>query len=220
MSRATTLNVGGGTFDVASATTLTHDGVIGGAGNLTKTGAGTLVLTAANTYWSGTRINAGTISIAANNNLGDAGGGLVFGGGALQTTATFTLSRSTTLNTGGTFDVASGTTLTHSGLINGAGGLIKTGAGTLVLTHGANNYQGGTTINAGTISVASNAPLGFGPSSLTFNGGTLQTTASFVMSRATTLNAGGGTFEVASSTTLIQQQRDRRHGRPDQDRWR
>ncbi|WP_296341163.1 autotransporter-associated beta strand repeat-containing protein [Reyranella sp.] len=203
MSRATTLNAGGGTFDVASGTTLTHDGVIGGAGTLTKAGTGTLVLTAANTYWSGTRINAGTISIAGNNNLGDAGGGLVFGGGALQTTATFTLSRTTTLNTGGTFDVASGTTLTHSGMINGAGGLIKTGAGTLVLTHGANNYQGGTTINAGTISIASNSPLGFGPSSLTFNGGTLQTTATFLMSRATTLNAGGGTFEVASGTTLI-----------------
>ena len=45
MSRATTLNGGGGTIDTASSTTpLTRSGDIGGAGDLTKSGVGTLVL--------------------------------------------------------------------------------------------------------------------------------------------------------------------------------
>ncbi len=203
MSRATTLNAGGGTFQVG--TNLTHNGVISGSGRLTLAAIGTLVLTGANDYQGGTRIHSGTISIAANNNLGDASGGLTFsGGGRLRTTATFAMLRATTLDAGGGgFDVASGTTLTQNGAIDGVGGLTKTGAGTLGLT-GANTYQGGTTINAGILTVLANNNLGSAAGTLTFNGGTLQTVASFAMSRATTLNAGGGTFDVAAGSTLVQ----------------
>jgi fibronectin-binding autotransporter adhesin len=202
MSRATTLNGGGGTFQ---GTSLTHNGVISGSGRLNFTSIGTLVLTGANSYQGGTRIHSGTISIAANNNLGDASGGLIFsGGGRLGTTATFAMSRATTLDAGGGgFDVASGTTLTQNGVIDGVGGLTKTGAGTLGLI-GANTYQGGTTINAGILTVLADNNLGNAAGTLTFNGGTLQTISSFVMSRATTLNAGGGTFDVALGSTLIQ----------------
>ena len=56
-----------------AATTLTVSGVIGGAGGLTKNGAGVLVLSAANTYAGVTTINAGTISIAADAALGQIG---------------------------------------------------------------------------------------------------------------------------------------------------
>ncbi len=70
MSRATTLNAGGGTFDVATGTTLTQNGGIDGSDGLTKTGAGTLVLGGTNTYQGGTTINAGVLAISAVTNLG------------------------------------------------------------------------------------------------------------------------------------------------------
>lgn len=67
MNRVTTLNTGGGTFDTMTGTQLTQNGVIGGAGALTKSGAGTLVLNAANTYAGNTIVNAGTLTAGADN---------------------------------------------------------------------------------------------------------------------------------------------------------
>ena len=61
--RATTLDSGGGTFDVVPMTTLTMSGAIDGAGALSKSNAGTLVLTATNTYAGGTTIGAGTLQL-------------------------------------------------------------------------------------------------------------------------------------------------------------
>ena len=133
--RATTLDSGGGTFDVVPRTTLTMSGAIDGAGALSKSNAGTLVLTADNSYAGGTTINGGAVQVAADGNLGAATGPLSFDGGTLATTASFSSRRDTTINSGGgTFDVAPSTTLTMSGAIDGTGALSKSNAGALVLT--------------------------------------------------------------------------------------
>ena len=48
--------------------------MISGTGSLTKIGAGTLTLTADNTYAGGTTINAGTFAVGTDAKLGAASG--------------------------------------------------------------------------------------------------------------------------------------------------
>src|SRR5262249_2669765 len=90
---------------------------------------------------------------------------------------------------------------TVSAVLQGSVELVKTDVGTLVLT-GNNTYTGGTAINGGTLQISSDANLGAAASALSLDGGTLHTTTNLNLSRATTLNAGGGTFDASSGTTL------------------
>jgi fibronectin-binding autotransporter adhesin len=123
--------------------------------------SGTTTLTASNTYTGGTFLNGGTLSVAADANLGDASGGLTFDGGTLQNRAAFTTARDITLNAGGgTFQTDAD--LTVSGVVDGSGSLTKTGAGTLTLT-GVNGYTGGTTVSDGRLIASVTGALGTGP---------------------------------------------------------
>lgn len=148
--RGTTLAAGGGAFAPSAGTTLTHNGVISGAGQLTMAGPGTLILTGANSYEGGTRLDAGILQIAAGNNLGDEAGGLTFNGGTLAVTASFDMDRAVTLQADGRFDIAADTRLGLGGTVEGTGDLVKFGAGTLALT-GTNFYAGDTLVAAGTL---------------------------------------------------------------------
>ena len=130
--------------------TLTYAGVISGTGSVTKSGTATLTLTGNSTYTGGTTINAGTFVVSTDANLGAASGGLSFGGGTLQSTASFTSNRNVTLIGAGTFNTNAATTLTLGGAITGSGSLTKSGTGTLTLT-GTSTYTGTTTISAGTL---------------------------------------------------------------------
>ncbi|KDE01501.1 autotransporter-associated beta strand repeat (3 repeats), partial [Bordetella bronchiseptica SBL-F6116] len=136
---------GNGTFDTATGTTLGWAGDIGGAGTLVKTGQGTLVLGGTNQYGGGTTVNAGTVQVARDANLGAAAGAVSLNNARLASTGTFSTARTATLTGNGTFDTADGTTLGWTGDIGGAGALVKTGLGTLVLG-GNNQYAGNTAI--------------------------------------------------------------------------
>ncbi|TBO16546.1 autotransporter outer membrane beta-barrel domain-containing protein [Salmonella enterica subsp. enterica serovar Ouakam] len=104
--------------------------------SLTKTGAGTLILNAENTYTGGTTISEGTL-IA--NNVEALGTGNVTDNATLE------------LNTGGDFDNA----------ISGSGQVVKSGDETLALS-GINSYTGGTTISGGTLIASNVEALGTG----------------------------------------------------------
>jgi autotransporter-associated beta strand protein len=64
-------------------------------------------------------------------------------------------------------------TISFSNTISGVGGLTKIGAGSVTLSGMDNSYQGGTTINSGTLIVTRDSGLGTGNVSLTAAGVTL-----------------------------------------------
>lgn len=84
--------------------------------------------------------------------------------------------------------------------LSGASTLVKSDFGTLVLT-GNNTYTGGTEVRQGTLSVSADANLGATAGSITLNGGTLATTASFDSARAVSL-LQDGVIDVDAGTTL------------------
>ncbi|EPZ9323245.1 autotransporter-associated beta strand repeat-containing protein, partial [Salmonella enterica subsp. enterica] len=104
--------------------------------SLTKTGAGTLILNAENTYTGGTTISGGTL-VATNVEA--------LGTGDVTDNATLEL------NTGGDF----------TNNISGSGQVVKSGDETLTLS-GANSYTGGTTISGGTLVASNVEALGSG----------------------------------------------------------
>jgi uncharacterized protein with beta-barrel porin domain len=184
-SAADTLALGGSgsaSFDVSQ---IGSNAQYQGFGVFQKTGTSTWTLTGTTTAVTPWAINGGTLAVSADNNLGDASGGLSFNGGTLQYLSGFSSSRSVTLNAGGgTFDT-NGNNATLAGTISGIGALTKIGTGTMILT-GSNTYTGGTTISAGALIVSGS----IASSSLT----TVNSGAALIGSGAvgsTVINAGG-----------------------------
>ncbi|MEP9375100.1 autotransporter domain-containing protein [Aquabacter sp. CN5-332] len=158
MGRSMTLLAGGGTIETNADLEL--NGVIDGAGALTKTGPSRLSLFGANTYAGGTIINGGLVYAQADSGFGDPAGGITMNGGGIYPLggyASSSNSRPITLGTGGGTFFIDGN-FTNAGDITGAGGLTKSNTGTLHLT-GSNDYTGPTLISAGTLSVGTSASL-------------------------------------------------------------
>ncbi|WP_411883674.1 autotransporter domain-containing protein [Polaromonas sp. YR568] len=155
------LGAGGGTFDT-NGNTATVSGVISGTGGLTKAGAGTLVLSGANTYSGGTAVNAGTLAVngslaggvtvnaggtlggtgAINGAVNAASGGVLAPGNSI---GTLTVSGNVTFAPGSIYRVevdAAG----NADRINvtGAPGTAVINGGTVDVQAGAGNYQAST----------------------------------------------------------------------------
>ena len=155
-ARAVTVGASGAT--VRDDAGLTLSGVVSGPGALTKTGLGELALTGSNAYAGGTRVNAGSVSIIGDQNLGAASGGLSLDGGTLQVLGATASSRGVTLGAGGG-TLRTVADLTLQGAVTGVGALSKTGSGLLVLT-GNTDYSGGTTISEGTLQLGDGGSSG------------------------------------------------------------
>ena len=75
------IDLGNGNLTVDQATSSFFAGSIGGAGGLTKAGAGFLSLTGANTYTGDTTVNAGTLRLGPGGSLASTTALIVNGGG-------------------------------------------------------------------------------------------------------------------------------------------
>ncbi len=160
---------------------VTVDVRITGTGGINIQGGGTFVTTANNGYTGGTAIAPGSTL-----QLGHGGtSGIIVGD----------------VTDDGTLVFNRADTVSFSGTISGTGHVTQSGPGTLVLT-GTNSYAGGTTFNAGIVSVSADANLGAPSGSLTFNGGTLHTTVDLSAARSTTIAGPSGTIDTDAQTTF------------------
>jgi autotransporter-associated beta strand protein len=162
------------TFDMQAGTV---NGVLAGTGQLQKSTAGTVTLSAANSYTGGTVISGGTLALTGAGTLGATTNATAISGGTLdlgtstQTQASLGQSGGTvqngTMNVGSyllaggtlastafvsastTFDMQAGTV---NGVLAGPGQLQKSTAGAATLT-GTNSYTGATLISGGTLAL-------------------------------------------------------------------
>jgi len=148
---------------------------------LTKTAAGTVTLTAANTYTGLTTVSAGTLAIGNGGTTG-----ALSPLSAITNDGTLRFNRSDTVTQGTDF----------ASVISGLGQVTQAGTGTVVLSS-ANTYAGATTITGGTL-IASTIVDG-GPSSL--GGGTAITLSGPAANNAT-LKYTGGSVTITRAVTV------------------
>ena len=137
--------------------------------------------------------NTGVL-LVTNGILNSGTGPLVIGGGANQLNVQIGTNREIVVAamTGG---VAINNVISDSA--SGSSSLTKTGPATLTLA-GANTYSGGTTIDAGAISISADSNLGASAGTVTLNGGMLTTTAGVTNTHPFLIGPNGGTINVAS----------------------
>lgn len=188
-------------FDVSS---LGSTGQYQGFFAYEKTGGSVWTLTGTTSAVTPWAINQGTLSVSRDANLGAASSSLAFGGGTLETTASFASARNITLNTVGTVQTNSGVTTILSGVIadgaRGAGSLTKTGAGTLTVS-GTNTYTGSTAVNGGTFQAGAANAFSAGSATAVGTNGTLDL-GGFAQ-RIDTVALAGGTLRNGALTGAV-----------------
>lgn len=162
-------------LEVDNATNAALINLVQGGGGLQKSGAGALIMGAANTYTGGTVINEGAIVATHASALGT-GDVTVASGAAL-----------------GVGDVVMANTIT------GAGGLVKVGAGVGELT-GVNTYSGGTGVAEGVLRVINLSAIGSGGVSIS-SGATFELANASALTFSQALS-GPGTFRKTGAGDL------------------
>jgi len=140
---------GTATLDVSTANSQQRNGLVYGSGGLIKSGAGTEILTNANTYTGGTTINGGILQVNNSTGSGTGTGAVTVNSGGtlsgLPTAVGFanagTITGTVTVNGGGALLARSGSTFTFGGLTLNATAI--------------SNFQIGPATNANLINITS-----------------------------------------------------------------
>ena len=179
---------------------LTYGGGISGTGSLVNQGPGTVTLAGTNIFTGNTTLQAGTLSLGSAAALGT-GGAISFTGGALQFTSANTSDLSARFSSADNqaykLDTNGQNVTLASNLTSSGGSLEKLSTGILTLS-GANEFSGGTTLTAGTLSLGSAGAIGpadpTDPTAglISFAGGTLQYTASNTLDYSARLSTSAG----------------------------
>lgn len=204
----------GNLFNLQNGTT---GSVLTGAAKLTKSGTGSVTLSALNLYTGGTDVNGGLLTAAIDNAL-PSGGSLSLSAGTLDLGMTTQTAGAVVLSGGS----LSGGTLNATGYLL-TGGTITTvlGGGTALLTvngsstvnlNAAATYGGGTTVNSGTLVLGvTNTLLNTGTVGLTGGelslGGNLQTIGILNLDggllRSGTLNGSAYLLNAGSVSAIL-----------------
>lgn len=214
-----TLDPGTNTVTLASPL---QTGVLG-TGGVTKSSAGTLIVTGQNTWTGNTRINNGRLVLAGGSERLSSSTAIQFGqnanSGVLQlgdATApshqtihalSITGNASSLSNSivGGnaaisTLTLNNSAAVTYAGFLGGAGlnennlALTKSGAGTLTLS-GVNTFVGDVTINGGNVTIKNASALGAGPKTVSI--------AAATNTPSLRLDGAGGDFTLAAPLGFI-----------------
>ncbi len=217
------LNGNGGTVTVnKSSGSDTFGGVIQGAQGLVKSGAGTLVLSGANTHTGGTVVNGGTLVVNSAGGMGDAAGTVTVNAGAtLYTGGGLTVSRTGnfTVNGGslttdnynlGTISVSGGNFIANNAAVlavklAGTGGLTVGGSGETILWADS-SYTGATVINSGQLTLGGAGAISTNSTLQIASGAVINLTGSYAanninrtfagLTGSGVLYGGGGTVTV------------------------
>lgn len=214
------VEAGNGAFDT-EGTTNTLGGNIStecctvGGGGLIKVGSGSLILTGINTYTGATEVDAGTLVVASEAQLGSSGQLILGAGTNFKTTASATFNDTVKASGDPTFTVAPGMTTTWAGQIfdgTSAGTIEVAGGGTFHPTNAGNSYSGGIVVKGGsTVVVDDDGVLGAVTGGITLgdaaSSGTLRLGAGFNISgsRPISVGAGGATIDTNGFSTTISQ---------------
>jgi len=182
-----------GTVSITGTATATFASSVTGTGSLVQSGPGELVLSGANDFSGGLRIEAGVVTVASDFALG--GGSVTLAGGTLRASAgswqienPFAVEAASTIETVGD--------LTIEGVLSGSGTLSKTGAGQLELAAANPDFTGTNVVEAGTLLLTGS--LGTG---------TIQVSQSGVLAGTGTAGpvsiSSGGTLSPGSSPETI-----------------
>jgi autotransporter-associated beta strand protein len=203
------LNLGSGprVFDVGDSSPtvdLLVSATTSGTAGLIKDGAGTLQLSGTNTFTGNITVNAGSLRVSADANLGHTANDLTLAGGTLAAAGSFTLGagRTLTVDGAGGIDVLAGQTLIlgTAGQLTGNGTLTKTGDGTLALT-ALPDFTDNFVLDAGTLRLSD---ISLTLDSLTITGNsTIDFTGTSASLYVTTLNLNGFTLNITNWTNAV-----------------